>query len=1120
MPVRAEADTGSPSARIIVRYAEAGPHAVEACGARLHALGDHRAGTRDGSDSLDRLRERFGVQRVRPLTGGAPAARGARALSPGESVAPLEARRARVRDLSRRAWSRRRERTAAERQRANPSTSASTVRARAGSAGASATDALLARASALAHVYQLELAPGESAAEAARAYAADPHVVWAQVDAARALDAHAPDPFLESFGSWDQPYEDLWGHHRIRAQDAWDTTRGEGVVVGVVDTGLDWHHPDIAENVFVHPGEDLNGNGRVDAFEWNGVDDDGNGFVDDLVGFDFANSIDANGDGDYLDPGDWNDPDPFDDHGHGSHVAGIIAAVADNGEGIAGVAPGARIMALKGFKADGENSDALLWRAVLYAALNGASVVNNSWSCGAPCPRNPLAEEVVELVHALGVTIVTSAGNKSRDVAAFSPENMWQTITVGSSDVADRPSASFTNQGFGIDVFAPGGDPQDTPGVFVPRRNILSLRSSASDPVEDAFEVGGGYIRLAGTSMAAPQVAGVAALLYAQRPGIGPDVVRRIVRRSAVDLGEPGYDWESGAGRLDAASAVAEPPEPDWLLRVTSPRTSAWRDPRDGPVEIRGTASGPDLRRYEVAVGAGIQPTSWTTIVASEQPVEDGVLAEWSVDEETIGASVIRVEAESIDGRTAIEHVPMSFERLELEVLSSDGPEAQRPAIHGRRVVWTTRRGDVEDEAGRLDHEIYEAGFGGLSERRLISDPAGQTQPGISADRHGRTYTWLHEVEGVPPVARACRVAGRRGGECVPGDIGGPLGQTTAPVPIRDSVYWIDSVPGEVADNDVFACRFDSAGGPCVPIESGLVPARRGFVDGDGRGTLAWIAASDGLRIATCEVDSDGRCDEMRLPPGERAFTRPAASRGLVAWVAGRLFGRRPLLACRPDVDGWCTPVQILRHADDDRVRVSGDLVVWDGAVGDEPGDVFFCEFDPHLQRCPVQRLTSEGSLQDEAVVDGRRVVWIDERFGPGRVVGVELPRWRAPGSRRAHVGRPMKIVAWLDEAGHGSAEVAVETTIVSGDAVAAVAPRVELRAARADRRLANVTWCPTEADIGEQVWTLHAKLPDGISTRASFTVEIEPPRPEPRWAWLWRLLGLAPPLRTCEAAS
>src|SRR5262249_29737739 len=113
----------------------------------------------------------------------------------------------------------------------------------------------------LADVYALRLAPGTDPVAAAARYAADPHVVWAHASAAMTPDWIPNDPYLSSRGAWGQPYEDLWGILRVRAPEAWDRTRGEGITVAVVDSGIDTSHPDLAANLWVNPGEDLDGNG-------------------------------------------------------------------------------------------------------------------------------------------------------------------------------------------------------------------------------------------------------------------------------------------------------------------------------------------------------------------------------------------------------------------------------------------------------------------------------------------------------------------------------------------------------------------------------------------------------------------------------------------------------------------------------------------------------------------------------------------------------------------------------------------------------------------------------------------------------------------------------------------
>ena len=284
-----------------------------------------------------------------------------------------------------------------------------------------------------------------------------------------------------------------------------------------MDTGIDYNHPDIAANVWTNKNE----------IPGNGTDDDHNGYVDDIRGWDFIGSS-------YLTPQQSNDP--IDHNGHGTHVAGTIAAVGNNGIGVIGVAWSAQVMAVKGLDDTGTGDESTLGPAIIYAANNGADVISASW--GSTESSQTIAD-AISYAYNMGAVIVVAAGNNSGDALNFYPAALWNVITVAASDPNDN-LASFSNYGSKIDVTAPGVD-------------ILSLQANGTQlgPV-----VSPGYIRLSGTSMATPHVSGLAALILSENPEYSNEELRQVLRSSATDVGTPGYDLSFGYGRENAAVAV------------------------------------------------------------------------------------------------------------------------------------------------------------------------------------------------------------------------------------------------------------------------------------------------------------------------------------------------------------------------------------------------------------------------------------------------------------------------------------------------------------------------------------------------------------------------------------
>lgn len=314
----------------------------------------------------------------------------------------------------------------------------------------------------------------------------------------------------------DPRYPDQWGFPRINAPAAWDRrSDAGGVIVAVIDTGVDYTHPDVAGNMWTNPGE----------IPDNGVDDDGNGVVDDVHG---ANVTGTSPTG-----------DPMDDNGHGTHVAGTIAAVTNNGSSVAGTAWTGEIMALKFLGGNGSGTTAGAIRAIEYAIEMDADVMNNSWGGGG---FSRALREAIQAASDAGILFVAAAGNASQDNDAtpFYPAS-YDVPNVVSVMATDRNDGKAGFSHFGattVDLGAPGVD-------------ILSTVP------------GGGLGAFNGTSMATPHVSGAAALVIAEAPGISVADLKARLMDTAEPI--PALSGLSVTGaRLDLARALMpDGPPPD-----------------------------------------------------------------------------------------------------------------------------------------------------------------------------------------------------------------------------------------------------------------------------------------------------------------------------------------------------------------------------------------------------------------------------------------------------------------------------------------------------------------------------------------------------------------------------
>ncbi len=418
---------------------------------------------------------------------------------------------------------------------------------------------------------------GIPVSEAVQEYKSNPNVLYAEPDYLISLPPEQPGKaaavgdVLEIASTRtpnDPDFPLLWGLKNtgqapfygttgvdINAPAAWAVTTGSsGIVIAIVDTGVDYTHPDLAANIWKNPGEIPN----------NGIDDDRNGYVDDVNGWNFASK----------------NNNPYDDNGHGTHCAGTIAAVGNNGIGVTGVCWNAKIMPLKFLTASGNGyvSDAI--SAILYANRMGVPVISNSWG------GKQYTQALKDAIDASPAVVVCAAGNSGVNTdntpqypSAYTSSNI---ISVAATDYKDN-LAGFSNYGVSsVDLAAPG----------------VTIRSTYK---------GGQYQYLSGTSMATPYVSGVAALVKTAYPSMSKSQIKDRILGSVNRVSALSGKVASG-GRLNAAAALGTSPTPTPTVTPTptiSPGTlkaAFFASPVKGSVPLK-------VQFLDSSSGS---PSSWT----------------------------------------------------------------------------------------------------------------------------------------------------------------------------------------------------------------------------------------------------------------------------------------------------------------------------------------------------------------------------------------------------------------------------------------------------------------------------------------------------------------------------
>ena len=396
----------------------------------------------------------------------------------------------------------------------------------------------------------------------------------------------------------DQKFDQQWALKNnndcdIDAPHAWNVSKGsDSTIVAIVDSGVDYNHLDIADNIWINENE----------IPDNGIDDDGNGYIDDIRGWDFQ----------------CNDNDPMDDCSHGTHCAGIANAVTNNSIGIAGVAWNCKTMAVKIGDSDGIQGNHAAY-GVFYAAENGADVISMSWGASGSFGDYYLIQDAINYAYGQGAVLVAAAGNDCSNNKNF-PAAYDKVISVAATNQNDG-KASFSNYGSWVDIAAPG-------------MNILS-----SVPNNE-------YARYDGTSMACPHVAGLVGLILSNND-FNQEEVKTILRSTTDQVVSSKY---IGIGRINAYSSIIINSTPIVNLNSNLDDVTV-----NGTIDIFGTVNGSIFGNYSIFYGEGIYPTSWNLLFSSSTSVDNGILYSWNTETVNDGSYTIKLVAFDIYGNKFID---------------------------------------------------------------------------------------------------------------------------------------------------------------------------------------------------------------------------------------------------------------------------------------------------------------------------------------------------------------------------------------------------------------------------------------------------------------------------------
>ncbi|MCY4402856.1 MAG: S8 family serine peptidase [Candidatus Poribacteria bacterium] len=475
----------------------------------------------------------------------------------------------------------------------------------------------------------------------------------------------------------DPKYSKQWSLPLIRMPQTWAIEKGDkNVVIAIIDSGIDYRHEDLLDKIWVNPGE----------IPDNGVDDDGNGYIDDIHGWDFTDAPNLQAEGDFTE----GDNEPIDETGHGTHVAGIAGAMPNNGIGIAGIAWNCPLMAVRAGLSLGGSSrlqDDDSAAAIVYAADNGANIINMSWGSA---QHSFVIQDAIEYAHAQGVLLVGAAGN-SKGSDSFFPAAYRRVVSVASTN-QHKQLFNRSNFGASVDIGAPG--------------NVI-----LSTQIRD------NYRTLTGTSMATPHIAGIAALMQSKRPTLTNEETRQILINTTdivldKDTEEPDPKL-AGAGTVNAerallASGVLQ-------ARIHAPQTNSGGS---HTITFFGTAGGYKFEHWQMLYGSSTIPTSFepiTDTITAQKITEQLVV--WDTTNVPEDVYTVRLVVTGRDGTQTHDQVVVTVDRTPSDITSITAIES----LYGNEsiTIFTWATDDVTRSTFYYRHIDRISPFASIEEREL-----------------------------------------------------------------------------------------------------------------------------------------------------------------------------------------------------------------------------------------------------------------------------------------------------------------------------------------------------------------------------------------------------------------